>query len=111
MNNNDIKYAECNVAASEGAAVAELDVIHISLTVSVSDREALWDAAAAKALAMPGMRLSDVVDVIGPREEPEVADCIAMLTQPAALPGCALSCFDVDVVRPEAPLAGELQAA
>lgn len=75
----------------------------VSLTLSVEDVRALWSAAADRALAAPGMRLADVLDTIGPREDPSIADCIAMLTSPSALPGCTLESYEV--VQAEADLA------
>jgi hypothetical protein len=67
----------------------------VSLTLTVEDARALWSAAADRGLAAPGMTLSDVLDTIGPREDPSIADCIAMLTSPGAIAGCALESFDV----------------
>lgn len=67
----------------------------VSLTLTVDDVRALWSAAADRALAAPGMTLADVLDTIGPREDPAIAECIAMLTAPAALPGCSLQSYDV----------------
>lgn len=67
----------------------------VTLTLNVEDARALWNAAAEKALQAPGMTLADVLDTIGPREDPSIADCIAMLTAPAAIPGCALDDFEV----------------
>jgi hypothetical protein len=67
----------------------------VSLTLTVDDARALWAAAADRALAAPGMGLADVLDTIGPREDPSIADCIAMLTSPTAIAGCALDSYDV----------------
>lgn len=67
----------------------------VSLTLTVDDARALWAAAADRALAAPGMTLADVLDTIGPREDPSIAECIAMLTAPGALPGCTLDGYDV----------------
>jgi hypothetical protein len=67
----------------------------VTLSLAVEDAERLWAAAAERALASPGMTLTDVLDTIGPREDPSIADCIAMLTAPAAVPGCALDGFAV----------------
>lgn len=71
----------------------------VTLALSVDDAGQLWAAAAERALAAPGMTLADVLDTLGPREDPSIADCIAMLTAPAAIPGCTLQGY---VVR-EAP--------
>lgn len=43
----------------------------------------------------PGMTLSDVLDTIGPREDPSIADCIAMLAGPTPVAGCTLQEFEV----------------
>ncbi|KRC79047.1 hypothetical protein [Sphingomonas sp. Root241] len=67
----------------------------VTLTLNVEDVRALWTAAAEKALQAPGMTLSDVLDTFGPREDASIADCIAMLTAPDAIAGCALDDFSV----------------
>lgn len=71
----------------------------IALTLAVVDPQALWAAAAAKLLCAPGMTLDDVLDVVGPREDPAIVACLAMLTKPVALPGCVMDDFWVDSLR------------
>ena len=68
----------------------------LTLTLNVEDARALWTAAADKAL-QAGMALSDVLDTIGPREDPAVADCLAMLIAPSAIAGCMLDDLQVSV--------------
>ncbi|WP_448661382.1 hypothetical protein ACG3SL_12075 [Sphingomonas sp. CJ20] len=41
------------------------------------------------------MTLADVLDTIGPREDPQLAECLSMLTAPSAIPGCGLDSFTV----------------
>ncbi|AQR73619.1 hypothetical protein [Sphingomonas sp. LM7] len=85
MNLRDIS----NAPATAGTAFT------VTLTLNVADARALWGAAADKAL-QAGMALSDVLDTIGPREDPSIADCIAMLTAPTAIAGCELDDFTVE---------------
>lgn len=85
MNLRDIGHIPANTGQS----------FTVTLTLNVEDARALWGAAAEKALLAPGMTLSDVLDTLGPREDPSIADCIAMLTAPAAIAGCALDDFSV----------------
>ena len=66
----------------------------VTLTLNVADGTALWAAAAERGLAS-GMTLDAVLDTIGPREDPAIADCIAMLAAPQALAGCVLEDFKV----------------
>lgn len=68
----------------------------ISLTLAVTDGRALWSAAAARLLAAPGTTLDDVIEVIGPCEDPSVNDCIATLAKPDTFPGCMLDDFWID---------------
>lgn len=82
-----------NVGSASGTKAA----FTATLTLTVEDARALWTAAAEKAMQAPGMTLSDVLDTLGPREDPSIADCIAMLTVPAGIAGCALDDFSVDV--------------
>jgi hypothetical protein len=72
------------------------EMVQVTFAFSIHDREALWDAAAKKGLSAPGMRLVDVIDVIGPREDPSLAECIAMLVPPASMAGCTLDRFDIE---------------
>lgn len=75
----------------------------ISLTLAVSDVQALWTAAAAKMLCASGMTLDDVLDVIGPREDPSISECVAAIANPAVLPGCVLDDFWIDGLRVRSP--------
>ena len=75
----------------------------ISLTLAVSDGRALWTAAAARLLAAPGMTLDDVVEVIGPCEDPSISDCIATVLKPADVPGCLLDDFWIDAFAKTPP--------
>lgn len=86
-------------AGAECSGTNPCEDVRVTLAFTVRDREILWDAAAAVGLSAPGASLSDVIDVIGPREDPSVADCIAMLARPAAMPGCELGGYGVDVVE------------
>lgn len=79
----------------------------VSLTLTVEDARALWSAAADRGLAAPGMTLADVLDTIGPREDPSIADCIAMLASPGAIAGCALESFEV-VESDVGPMAAQI---
>jgi hypothetical protein len=85
MNLRDFSHVPANTGQS----------FTVTLTLNVEDARALWSAAAEKAQQAPGMTLSDVLDTLGPREDPSIADCIAMLTAPAAIAGCALDDFSV----------------
>jgi hypothetical protein len=80
----------------------------VTLTLKVDDAEKLWIAAAERALASPGMTLADVLDTIGPREDPSISDCIAMLAAPADLPGCLLDDFAVRETAAPVPLGVQL---
>jgi hypothetical protein len=65
------------------------------LTLSVTDANALWVAAVDSGVAA-GLAHEDVEEIVGPREDPALADCIAMLTAPAPLAGCRLGDFLVE---------------
>ena len=103
MDLRDFNHGDPDHAAAAWARNDPPQEVRISLVLSVEDRGALWDAAAIKGMSAPGMRLGDVIDVIGPREDPAIAECIAMLAQPAPLPGCSLGGFDVEAVSPAQP--------
>lgn len=91
-----LTLAECPAADSGRDFGDTPETVQVTLAFSIHDREALWEAAAKKGLAAPGMRLADVIDVIGPREDPALAECVAMLAPPASMAGCTLDRFDIE---------------
>lgn len=67
----------------------------VELCLEVRDPRALWSAAAAKALATGLLLPEDLVETLGPVDDPSLADCIAMLAGPAPVAGCELTAFAV----------------
>lgn len=51
-----------------------------------------------KGPAVTGMDAAALIDVLGPREDPAVTECITMLTAPQAIPGCSIPDFWIDHV-------------
>jgi hypothetical protein len=81
----------------------------VSLTIAVTDPEALWFAAFIKGLGGSDGAVTDITDVIGPAADPSIRDCIAMLAMPGAIPGCHFDDFWIDSVpcpKPSAALSG-----
>lgn len=70
----------------------------IVLDVIVSDTTALWSAAAGQALGCVRMTIGDVIDTLGPREDPDVAACLAMMVDPARFAGCTVAASEVGSV-------------
>ena len=73
----------------------------IELSLSVSDASALWNAALDRGLAAPAATREDLIELIGPSQDPDLAACLALLTAPAAIPGCRLEDYEV-VILPAA---------
>jgi len=84
----DIVVPNCRPARASAGSY------QLSVTLKVEDGRALWSAAVQHALAA-GMEMADVVEVIGPAEDPSVSDCIALLLDPSALAGCDVETFEV----------------
>jgi hypothetical protein len=62
----------------------------ITLHVNVWDREALYTAAKARALA-DGYRVRDLRETIGTKRRPDVSACLVMLLDPGTSPaGCSI---------------------
>jgi hypothetical protein len=91
ISNNNV--AQMNAANLPGNSI---EMIKVTFSVSVQHQSMLWDAAVTKASLASNMRIKDLIDVIGPREDPCLIGCIAFLTQPAGIPGCELEDFDVE---------------
>jgi hypothetical protein len=71
----------------------------VELRVSVKDARSLWAAAAAKAMSVGLSSAADIEDTLGPCEDPSIADCLAILVEPAPIPGCELEQFAVALHR------------
>lgn len=70
------------------------DRYKINLTLKVGDAEALWEAAARRALASTaGLTLTDVEAMFGPREAPSIGDCLTMLMFPNDMTGYVVTDF------------------
>lgn len=67
----------------------------VVVRISVDHVGALWNAAMTAAVEIHGMDIEDAIDTIGPREDPAIADCIALLAAPSPVSGCTLESFDV----------------
>ena len=100
------EFSHVNVAPGISMSGSQPEY-RINITLAVNDVARLWSAAAAKAMAAPGMRIEDVLDTIGPREAPSVRDCIAMLAAPGPLAGCSMDDFWIDCM-PGLPSHAEL---
>jgi hypothetical protein len=74
--------------------------LEVTFHLTVGDMHALWGAAAELAMTVPGMTCEDLVDTIGPREDPSIRECIALLTAPRAIAGCTLETFAVREIAP-----------
>lgn len=59
-----------------------------TLDIVVQDAEQLWISAAARCSSFGGMDDEDIEDVIGPRQDPDIAACLSMLMAPSAVAGC-----------------------
>lgn len=65
--------------------------------LNIDDASALWDSAATKAMTYPDTTHETVVEMIGPREDPEIAECLLLLLQPSVA-GCGLVTLSCDSV-------------
>lgn len=71
------------------------DSYEVVMRLSVEDSALLWRAAAARAFTCMECTDLDVEDMLGPREDPSVADCLAMLVGPHDLDGCRFDAFSI----------------
>ena len=101
MDPREFSHADLSRRAPAVAAVAEPgEEYRVELRFSVRDARSLWAAAAAKAMSVGLLTIEDVEDTLGPCDDPSVADCLAMLAEPAALAGCKLEDFSVSRLLP-----------
>ncbi|WP_395328290.1 hypothetical protein WBP06_12805 [Novosphingobium sp. BL-8H] len=59
-----------------------------SLKLRVDSPGKLWQAAAIRCMAQPGICEDDVAEMIGPFDDPSIVDCLMVLALPDHMPGC-----------------------
>ncbi|WP_157222560.1 hypothetical protein [Novosphingobium sp. AP12] len=59
-----------------------------SLKLRVDSPAQLWQAAALRCLSQTELSQDEVEDLIGPADDPSIADCLMLLALPERLPGC-----------------------
>lgn len=62
-----------------------------TIRVSVDDTGLLWRTAAAHLLSTGIRGEEELIELIGPREDPEIAECLSLLLGPQQLPGVRYS--------------------
>lgn len=67
----------------------------VTIRVAVDDPALLWRRAAAHLLAFAGLDEVALEETIGPREDPAVADCLAVLFGPVTIEGVRYEMFAV----------------
>ncbi len=80
------------------------DEFKFSLRLRVEHPALLWQAAARLCLADPSLSGDDIEELIGPREDPSISDCLMVLTLSQTLPGCAR--VDASLEELGAPICG-----
>mgnify|MGYP000851834540 FL=1 len=58
-----------------------------TIRVSVDDKDLLWRTAAAHLLSAGIEGEEELIELIGPCEDPEIAECLSLLLGPRQLPG------------------------
>lgn len=72
-----------------------------SLRLRVDSPTQLWQAAALRCLSQADLSQEEVEDLIGPIEDPSIADCLMLLALPERLPGCTR--LDTALLPADAP--------
>lgn len=79
-----------------GLQEREQQDFRLTLQIAVRDVDQLWRMAAARALAATELDQDAVEEVIGPMDDPQVADCLAMLLVPSPVAGCVMKAITVE---------------
>lgn len=74
--------------APGASASGEQQEYWFSLKLRVDSPAQLWQAAALRCLSQTDLNRDEVEDLLGPVEDPSIADCLMMLALPERLPGC-----------------------
>lgn len=86
--------------AGTGAAdrLVSPQIFSINITLEVNNGAALWAAAVDRGMSTPFATVADIVDVIGPQDDPDLGDCLAMLLLPTTAEGCIVQGFTIDPI-------------
>jgi len=73
-------------SAIRGEMQATMPSFRITIDVDVDDPGSLWALASSRLIAHPGMTGDDLLETLGPREDPDLASCLTLLIEPGHLP-------------------------
>jgi len=73
------------------AADARGTEFEFRLKLRVECPTALWHAAARRCGSGIDPSIDDIVELIGPPEDPSIADCLMALALPDRIPGCTMT--------------------
>ncbi|MBT0670523.1 hypothetical protein HT136_19330 [Novosphingobium profundi] len=71
-----------------------------SLRLKVEQPRLLWQSAARVCLEDPTLSDEDLEDLIGPREDPSIDDCLMILALSQPFPGCSRLDASLDDLAP-----------
>ena len=78
------------------AADAPAREFEFRLKLRVECPTALWQAAARHCGSHIDASLDDITELIGPEEDPSIADCLMALALPARIAGCTMTNVSID---------------
>ncbi|MDF0541145.1 hypothetical protein PX699_02220 [Sphingobium sp. H39-3-25] len=61
---------------------------HFTLQLEVNCPTTLWHAAAIRCLKQGNISVDELIDLIGPLEDPSLSDCVMAMALPDTIPGC-----------------------
>lgn len=64
---------------------------NLTLSLCVRDRQQLWRMALARALEYENLDQDDIEEMIGPIEDPQLADCLTLLLMPQHVAGTVIT--------------------
>ena len=80
-----------------------MPVFRVGMDIHIDNPVSLWSLASERLMADAGMTEDDLLDTLGPREDPDLASCLTLLLDPARWPGCTVQRLTCEAVRFDAP--------
>ncbi|TCM39170.1 hypothetical protein EDF59_10650 [Novosphingobium sp. ST904] len=77
-----------NCAGEAGPTVVSHEEFWFSLKLRVESTSQLWQAAALRCMSQSDVSYEEVDELIGPIDDPSIADCLMILALPERIPGC-----------------------
>lgn len=70
--------------------------LRIAIDLNIQNTDDLWAHVSGRLAANYALTVDEVIETIGPRQDPDLFNCLAMLLDPPTWKGCVVDGFRID---------------